>query len=1297
MITSRPSPRPRGRFASLLLLLAASLAPGAALAQEPICAEVKIEILQKVSMERQAFDAVLRINNGLDGLAVEDLRVDVRFQDEAGVSVRASSDPNDTSAAFFLRLDATDGIDGGVGGAGRVAPRTSGEARWLIIPSAGAGGELPSGRIYRVGATVSYRLGEEATEVDVTPEAITVRPQPRLALDYFLPREVFSDDPFTPDVEPEEPFTLGVRVANVGFGEARRVAIESGQPRIVENEQGLLVDFRILGSAVGDQAGDPSLAVALGDIPAGSQQVARWRMATTLNGRFVEFDARYSHAPELGGALTTLLERVTTHTLVGDVVVDLAGRDGVADFLALDGDVLRVYESDGTDTPVEDASERSAVRALGGGRLEFDLPALPGMAYARLRCPGGMLRGQVSATRADGTPLPAGNAWLSREQSLVDQSYTCWVNLFDARPGTRYTLVVGAAPAASSLAGDVRFDANGDGLDTPDEPGVAGVVVHLDGTGADGFSVLPRQATTDAGGGFRFDDLPAGTYVLRVAGFAGSVDGRHAPGAAGGIAAGDGIRAIVLAPGTQALDYRLRKRPKVADDGADVQATLAFAQTPRRTTDPVEVLLTLRNAGPRAASDIEASLAWPEALVVESVQADEGTVDASSGRWRLAALPTGEQRVLRLRGRFSRPGLHRFEALALERPGAGFDPDEANNGAALELALDPWSLRGEAIVWPRLLVLAPCVRAELADAGQRACETVAEIADARRMEDWLASRPLAGLAVHTSGESFASALATGEWDSAWLRAAPALSAATIDDLRMALARGETLLVDAEALAAADAGLRTLLGVADVQVRAPGLHAVVVAEGGDWPAGVFTRDGAFATLVPGQARVLATFNGHTGAAATEHRLGRGRAIALGIDLVDSRSPALLDAISRPLGAALEPQARGWVEVGGLQALGAELGAGLQSQPVELALRWPGADAALVAMPATPRLEATQVAWHEQVAAGAVIGYRGLFRASRVAGASVAVLEGRRSDAGVWRSLGEHPIAVRVLDLEALGVEASRAILALEDAGDAANAARDAAHEALAEALAYADLARPMRARMALREALDKLQAHPLAGATRDEAMAAIGGLHELLRRDAADEACTRPDPGVFDGEGFVGSTPAQGLAIGGVLANRGAWISRLGRLDAFGPDQVSLRTFSLQGNAEMRFELERDAQGQAVLRLFRDGRLVLRQVQSLPPDADALGLRASLGSFLPPAYSPGAALAVHVDSIDGQPVDASLQLRLADRGGGSLYLAGRGQPTLRVTGRIRPSVSLLPLGLPYGELRLAAGRVECEVP
>ncbi len=47
----------------LLLIITPFLA---AHAEEAYCATVKIEIARELSLERQAFDAVMKINNGLD-------------------------------------------------------------------------------------------------------------------------------------------------------------------------------------------------------------------------------------------------------------------------------------------------------------------------------------------------------------------------------------------------------------------------------------------------------------------------------------------------------------------------------------------------------------------------------------------------------------------------------------------------------------------------------------------------------------------------------------------------------------------------------------------------------------------------------------------------------------------------------------------------------------------------------------------------------------------------------------------------------------------------------------------------------------------------------------------------------------------------------------------------------------------------------------------------------------------------------------------------------------------------------
>jgi len=61
-------------------------------AQTSICAEVKIEIDQKVSLERQAFEAVLKIHNGLDGIPITAVEVNLAFLDENGTSDRLYAD-----------------------------------------------------------------------------------------------------------------------------------------------------------------------------------------------------------------------------------------------------------------------------------------------------------------------------------------------------------------------------------------------------------------------------------------------------------------------------------------------------------------------------------------------------------------------------------------------------------------------------------------------------------------------------------------------------------------------------------------------------------------------------------------------------------------------------------------------------------------------------------------------------------------------------------------------------------------------------------------------------------------------------------------------------------------------------------------------------------------------------------------------------------------------------------------------------------------------------------------------------
>jgi hypothetical protein len=62
------------------------------------------------------------------------------------------------------------------------------------------------------------------------PDTVTVAPDPALIVKYYLERDVFSDDPFTVEIEPAIPFNLGLMIRNEGYGTARNMKITSGQP-----------------------------------------------------------------------------------------------------------------------------------------------------------------------------------------------------------------------------------------------------------------------------------------------------------------------------------------------------------------------------------------------------------------------------------------------------------------------------------------------------------------------------------------------------------------------------------------------------------------------------------------------------------------------------------------------------------------------------------------------------------------------------------------------------------------------------------------------------------------------------------------------------------------------------------------------------------------------------------------------------------------------------------------------------------------------------------------------------------
>ncbi|MBN1932552.1 MAG: hypothetical protein JW786_13195, partial [Desulfobacterales bacterium] len=254
--------------------------------------EVKIEIDQKITMERQAFNATLNLAPNVDEL--ENVTVNLNIQDTGGA---------DASSLFFVIVTRKSGISTLDGTAGL---SDAAEICWQIIPSSEAGGDLPEGLDYEISATIGYIYDSESFSYEVAPETVRVQPMPKLIVDYYLPFVVMAD----------KPGKIKVHITNTGAGPANKLLISSAQPRIVENFNNLPIDFVINGSScTADESGyqDAVLGIDFGDLQPAGQAEGYWLLTTNRDGFYIEFNAAFSHKSYLGIQLDPLIQEVNTH------------------------------------------------------------------------------------------------------------------------------------------------------------------------------------------------------------------------------------------------------------------------------------------------------------------------------------------------------------------------------------------------------------------------------------------------------------------------------------------------------------------------------------------------------------------------------------------------------------------------------------------------------------------------------------------------------------------------------------------------------------------------------------------------------------------------------------------------------------------------------------------------------------------------------------------------------------------------------------------------------------------------
>ncbi|NLD49135.1 MAG: PKD domain-containing protein, partial [Clostridiaceae bacterium] len=163
-------------------------------------------------------------------------------------------------------------------------------------------------------------------------EEITILPQPKLSLSYYIPGEITAG----------EPFRMGVVADNAGNGTANNLMINSGQLEIKTEKSGLLTRFDIMETSFGSKSGN-NFSLNLGNIEPHSSVSGYWIVRwlpyedgemtegeKDLKGEFKSFKASLTHSDYNGIQLNPLIVDIKTEILGRDnLFADGTGNDGI--------------------------------------------------------------------------------------------------------------------------------------------------------------------------------------------------------------------------------------------------------------------------------------------------------------------------------------------------------------------------------------------------------------------------------------------------------------------------------------------------------------------------------------------------------------------------------------------------------------------------------------------------------------------------------------------------------------------------------------------------------------------------------------------------------------------------------------------------------------------------------------------------------------------------------------------------------------------------------------------------------
>ncbi len=420
-------------------------------ASDSVCAKVGLRLDQSAVMTRTAFRATLELSNNDPDAPLSALSASVEVKDATG---------QPANGRFSIEAPILDHIDR-VDGSGNLAASSRAVIRWLLIPADDAAPTAPTD--FFVGGQFSYQLYGNQVRVPLDAVKITVYPDAALDLQYFHQRDVFSDDPFTPQIEPALPYSLAVMVRNRGAGAAKSLKISSAQPQIVSNEKGLLIDFTLVSTALDGTNVPNSLALDFGQIDPGAIKITEWKFTSTLQGFFRDFSATFQHEDTLGSTRLSTIKSVSIHEMTHLVQAGYEFEDGKSDFLvndAPDPDNLpdTIYLSDGTTNPVNAVQSYifDSIPSSTNLQVQLTTPTFSGWTYLRVPEPSGGQLALTSVRRSDGVTIRMGtNVWTTDRLFTgpgVRPIRTNLLHLLDYNSTGAYTLYYNNALPADTTA-----------------------------------------------------------------------------------------------------------------------------------------------------------------------------------------------------------------------------------------------------------------------------------------------------------------------------------------------------------------------------------------------------------------------------------------------------------------------------------------------------------------------------------------------------------------------------------------------------------------------------------------------------------------------------------------------------------------------------------------------------------------------------------------------------------------------------------------------------------------------------